>query len=119
VGTVRRLKEIAPSLHAVSVQPDSPMHGLEGMKHMPTAIVPGIYDDTVADAQVEVGTEDAQQMCADLASKEGLLVGVSSGANVVAALRLARSLSGKAVVVTILCDSGGRYLSDRFWEQTR
>jgi cysteine synthase B len=119
VGTTRRLKEIAPSLHAVSVQPDSPMHGLEGMKHMPTAIVPGIYDSTVADAQMEVATEDAQQMCADLASKEGLLVGVSSGANVVAALRLARGLSGKAVVVTILCDSGSRYLSDRFWEHTR
>jgi cysteine synthase B len=117
VGTTRRLKEFNAAIRAVSMQPDSPFHGLEGMKHMGTALVPGIYDATLADENVEVRTEDAQEMTRRLAREEGLLVGVSSGANVFAALRLARTLQPGAVVVTILCDGGGKYLSENFWEE--
>lgn len=119
VGTTRRLKELNPRISAVSMQPDSPLHGLEGMKHMPTALVPGIYDPSLADAQVEVTTEDAQEMTRRLAREEGLFVGISSGANVFAALRLARSLPAGAVVVTVLCDGGGRYLSELFWDEAQ
>jgi cysteine synthase B len=117
VGTARRLKELNPRLRAVSMQPDSPLHGLEGMKHMATALVPGIYDPTVADENVEVATEDAQEMTRRLAREEGLFVGVSSGANVFAAVRLARTLEPASVVVTVLCDGGGRYLSEHFWDE--
>jgi cysteine synthase B len=109
VGVTRRLKTFNPRLRAISVQPDSPLHGLEGMKHLETALVPGIYDMTLADQNVEVSTDEALQMVQRLAREEGLLVGPSSGANVFAALRLARALSGDAVVVTILCDGGERY----------
>jgi cysteine synthase B len=116
-GTARRLKSYRAEIRAVSMQPDSPLHGLEGMKHMGTAIVPGIYDPALADENVEVATEDAQEMTRRLAREEGLLVGVSSGANVYAALRLALSLQEESVVVTILCDGGGKYLSERFWEE--
>ncbi|HEV7858291.1 MAG TPA: cysteine synthase family protein [Pyrinomonadaceae bacterium] len=116
VGTARRLKEYSPLIRVISVQPDSPFHGLEGMKHMATALVPGIYDPSLADESVEVATEDAQAMARRLALEEGLFVGVSAGANVFAALRLARTLPANSVVVTILCDGGGRYLSDDFWE---
>jgi cysteine synthase B len=116
-GTTRRLKELNPEIRAVAMQPDSPLHGLEGMKHMETAIVPGIFDPTLADESVVVATEDAQEMARRLAREEGLFVGVSSGANVFAALRLARTLPPGAVVVTVLCDGGGRYLSDGFWEE--
>ncbi len=115
VGTTRKLKELNPNLQAISMQPDSPLHGLEGMKHLETAIVPGIYDADVADEAVEVATEDAQAMTRRLAREEGLLVGVSAGANVFAAVRLARKLKENAVVVTILCDGGGKYLSEDFW----
>ncbi|SRR6266498_1656922 len=110
VGTVRRLKEMNPALWAVSMQPDSPLHGLEGLKHMATATVPGIYDSRLADQQVEVSTDEARQMALRLARKEGLLVGKSSSANVFAALNIARSLPRGSVVVTVLCDSGERYL---------
>jgi len=118
VGTTRRLKELHPAVHAVSMQPDSPLHGLEGMKHMATALVPGIYDRALADAEVVVATSDAQQTARQLARKEGLLVGVSAGANVFAALRLAHTLPSGSVVVTILCDAGSRYLADTFWDAT-
>lgn len=118
VGTARRLKELSPSVRVISMQPDSPLHGLEGMKHMATAIVPGIYDSTLADEAVEVATEDAQEMARRLAREEGLFVGISSGANVFAALRLASGLPRSSVVVTILCDGGARYLSERIWEET-
>jgi S-sulfo-L-cysteine synthase (O-acetyl-L-serine-dependent) len=110
VGVVRKLKEMNPQIFSVSMQPDSPLHGLEGLKHMATATVPGIYDPTLADLQVEVSTDHARAMALRLAREEGLLVGTSSGANVFAASRLARSLPGGSVVVTVLCDSGERYL---------
>jgi cysteine synthase B len=109
VGTVRKLKELKSSIRAISMQPDSPFHGLEGLKHMTTALVPGIYDPALADENVEVTTEDGQAMARRLAREEGLLVGTSSGANVFAALRLALSLPRGSVVVTILCDGGERY----------
>ncbi len=113
VGTVRRLKELNPSLKAISVQPDSPLHGLEGLKHMASATRPGIYDQTLVDDNIEVTTEEAIEMTTVLARQHGLFVGPSSGANVVAANRLAGSLRIPAVVVTILCDSGERYLGEK------
>lgn len=109
VGTTRKLKELNPAIQAISMQPESPLHGLEGLKHMATAMVPGIYDSTLADGQVEVATEDAQEMVRRLAREEGLLVGPSSGANVFAAVRMARALPVDSLVVTILCDGGERY----------
>lgn len=117
VGVTRRLKAHDSRVRCVSMQPDLPLHGLEGLKHMATAIVPGIYDPTIADEETVVATEDAQAMARRLARREGLLVGVSAGANVHAALRLARTLSPGAVVVTVLCDTGTRYLSDSFWTE--
>ncbi|HYJ85679.1 MAG TPA: pyridoxal-phosphate dependent enzyme, partial [Pyrinomonadaceae bacterium] len=108
-GVARRLKELHSEIHTTSMQPDSPMHGLEGLKHMATAMVPGIYDPTLADEDVVVATEDAQLMTRRLAEEEGLLVGTSSGANVFAALRMSRSLTRNSVVVTILCDRGEKY----------
>ncbi|MEP6570516.1 MAG: cysteine synthase family protein [Acidobacteriota bacterium] len=108
VGTTRRLKELNENIRAVAMQPDSPFHGLEGLKHMATALVPGIYDPTLADKNVEVATEDGQEMTRRLALEEGLLVGNSAGANVFAALRLALSLPSGSVVVTVLCDGGER-----------
>ncbi len=116
VGTTRRLKQFNPKIAAISMHPDTPMHGLEGMKHMETAIVPGIYDRTLADGQMEIDTIEAQAMARRLARTLGLMVGVSAGANVVAACRLAQGLPEGSVVVTILCDHGSRYLGDRFWE---
>ncbi len=116
VGVTRRLKEMNPMLRAISMEPDSPIHGLEGLKHLPTSRMPGIFDPTLADENVEVATEEAQTMTRRLAREEGLFVGVSSGANVFAALRLARGLPSGSVVVTILCDGGERYLSEKFWE---
>jgi cysteine synthase B len=115
-GTVRRLREFNPRVRAVLMQPDSPLHGLEGTRHLGTSLVPRIYDATLADATVEVSTEDAQAMARRLAREEGLFVGISSGANVLAALRHARTLPAGSVVVTVLCDGGGRYLGDEFWE---
>lgn len=119
VGVTRRLKELNPRVRAVSMQPDSPLHGLEGMKHMGTAIVPGIYDPRAADDNVEVATEDAHEMTRRLAREAGLFVGVSAGANVFAALRLARTLRAGSVVVTVLCDGGAKYLSETFWDEER
>lgn len=112
VGTVRRLRELNPQLQAIAVQPESPLHGLEGLKHMATAKAPGIYDESLVDRVLEVSTEDALIMKRSLALEEGVLVGPSSGANVFAATVLANSLTTPAHVVTILCDGGERYLSD-------
>jgi cysteine synthase B len=114
-GIVRRLRELNPSLRAVLMQPDSPLHGLEGMRHVETSMVPAIFDRSLADERVEVSTEDAQGTARRLAREEGLFVGVSSGANVLASLRYAQRLRPGSVVVTVLCDGGGRYLSEDFW----
>jgi len=114
MGTSRRLRELNPAIKCFSVQPDAPLHGLEGMKHMPTALVPGIYDQSLADENLEISTEDAHAMVLRLAREEGLLVGVSSGANMVAALQVASRLKS-GVVVTIFCDSAAKYLSESFW----
>lgn len=116
VGTARRLKELNPAIRCISFQPDTPLHGLEGLKYLETAIVPGIYDAKLADEHLEVATEDAYEMARHLAKREGILVGPSSAASMVAALRIARGLD-EGVVVTIFCDHGTRYLSERFWEE--
>ena len=116
VGVTRRLKEFNSLISAISMEPDSPIHGLEGLKHLPTSRMPGIFDPHLADRKVEVPTEEAQEMTRRLAREEGLFVGVSSGANVLAALRLASELPNGSVVVTILCDGGERYMSEEFWE---
>jgi len=118
VGVTKRLKRDLPHVRCISLQPSSPMHGLEGTKHMPTAIKPRIYDETLADDNLWVDTEDAYAAVRYLAKHEGLLVGISAGANVVAATRVAEQLSKKGepgVVVTILCDGGQKYLSENFW----
>lgn len=114
VGTSRRLKELKPAIRCISFQPDSAFHGLEGLKHMASAILPGIYDPTVADDDLTVSTEEAYAMTLRLAREEGLLVGVSSGAAMAAALKVAARIR-EGVVVTVFCDSGDKYLSERFW----
>lgn len=116
VGVSRRLRELKPGARLISMQPDSPYHGLEGMKHMETAIVPGIYDPTLADEELEIMTEDAHEMVRQLARREGWFVGVSAAANIVAALKVAQPLE-QGVIVTILCDGGSRYLSEKFWSE--
>ena len=125
VGCTRRLRELNPEIECISLQPDSPFHGLEGLKHMATAIVPKIYDESLADEDRGISTEAAYAMLKRLAREEGMLVGISSGAAVVGALDVARRLEktgwvhkhGEAVIVTILCDSADKYLSDRLWEE--
>ncbi len=109
VGVVRRLRELNQSLTAIAVQPESPLHGLEGLKHMATAVRPGIFDPSLAGDTLEVSTEDALAMTSRLGIEEALFVGPSSGANVLAARRVALSLQAPSVVVTILCDGGERY----------
>ncbi|HEX7879397.1 MAG TPA: cysteine synthase family protein [Candidatus Eisenbacteria bacterium] len=116
MGVGRRLKREGPDVHLTSFQPDSPFHGLDGVKHMPSAIVPGIFDPTLADRNEEVGTEEAYAMTRRLAREEGLRVGPSSGAAVVVALRVARRLS-RGTVVTVFPDGGDRYLGERFWTE--
>jgi cysteine synthase B len=125
VGVGRRLREYRRDIQLISLQPDSPFHGLEGLKHLDTAIVPGIYDPTLADANLAISTEDAYAMARRLAREEGLLVGVSAAAAVVGSLRVAeailrdaetRGIEPHAVIVTILCDSADKYLSERFWD---
>lgn len=121
VGTGRRLRELNPGITLASVQPDSPFHGLEGLKHMETAIVPGIYDPTVADYDIRVSTDDAYVMARRLAIEEGLLVGISSGAILAGALQLLqqprRQTGAPPVVVMVFPDGGERYLSERFWAE--
>jgi len=125
VGVGRRLREYRRDIQLIALQPDSPFHGLEGLKHLETAIVPGIYDPTLANANLEISTEDAYAMARRLAREEGLLVGVSAAAAVVGSLRVAeailrdaetRGIEPHAVIVTILCDSADKYLSERFWD---
>lgn len=117
-GVTRRLKQDLPHVRCLSLQPSSPLHGLEGTKHMPSAIHPKIYDPDLADENVWVDTEDAYDMARRLAREEGLLVGISAAANVFGAGRLADEISrrgGKGLIVTILCDGGQKYLSESFW----
>jgi S-sulfo-L-cysteine synthase (O-acetyl-L-serine-dependent) len=118
MGTTRRLRELNPRIQCISMQPDSPFNGLEGLKHMATAIVPPIYDPHLADRNIDMPTERAYAMCKRLARTQGLLVGISSGAAVAAALDIAEEearANREAVIVTILPDSADKYLSDRFW----
>lgn len=118
-GTGTRLKGFNPGIKLISVQPDSPLHGLEGLKHMETAIVPGIYDPNLADENLFISTEEAQAIVVRMAKEEGVLIGVSGGANLAACLKLGRRLFDEGVsatIVTILPDSGERYLGERFWE---
>jgi cysteine synthase B len=120
MGITRRLKEMNPAVQAVSVQPDSPFHGLEGLKYMATSIVPAIYDPHLADRALTVETEAAYTMAKQLAREEGLLVGISAAAAVAASLQIAREevTAGRdAVIVTVLPDSADKYLSERFWEE--
>jgi S-sulfo-L-cysteine synthase (O-acetyl-L-serine-dependent) len=120
MGTTRRLKELNPSIRCISMQPDSPFNGLEGLKHMATAIVPRIYDATLADANIDMPTEAAYKMVKDLARNQGLLVGISAAAAVAASLQIGEQEAGagrEAVIVTILCDSAEKYMSERFWQE--
>jgi len=120
MGVTRRLKELNPNIECIAMQPDSPFHGLEGLKYMATAIVPPIYDAGVADRHVEQSTEGAYEMAKYLGRNEGLLLGISAAAAVAASLKIGEeeAAAGRsAVIVTILCDSADKYLSERFWEQ--
>jgi cysteine synthase B len=119
VGTARRLREYDRSIRLISFQPDAAFHGLEGLKHLPSAIVPGIYDPALADQNLWIETEQAYRCVRRLAREEGLLVGLSAGAALAACLEIARQLprSQQARIVTVFPDSGDRYLGDRFWEE--
>src|SRR6267143_503049 len=124
VGTTRRLKELNPKIRCTSLQPDSAFHGIEGAKHLPSAIVPRIYDSSLANDNLEIATEDAHAMARRLAREQGLLVGVSAAAAVVGCLQVIDRLKAErmkidqpATIVTILCDSGEKYLSERFWNE--
>jgi S-sulfo-L-cysteine synthase (O-acetyl-L-serine-dependent) len=116
VGTAWRLKEYNPEIKVISFEPDSPFHGLEGMKHMASAIVPEIYDPMIADENLGASTEEAYEMVKRLAREEGILVGLSAGAAVATSLRVARELES-GVVVTVLPDGADKYLSESFWEE--
>ena len=120
MGTTRRLRELNPKIRCISMQPDSPFNGLEGLKHMATAIVPKIYDPELADEDIEMETERAYAMAKRLARSEGLLVGVSAAAAAAASLKVAEreaKASREAVIVTVLCDSAEKYMSERFWTE--
>jgi cysteine synthase B len=115
MGVSKRLKEFDSSIQIALMQPDSPFHGLEGMKHMESTITPKIFDRSIADLHITVKTEDAYKTARRLASEEGIFVGISSGANVFAAMELAKTLPAGSRVATILCDNGNRYLSQPLW----
>ena len=120
MGCTRRFRELNPAVKCISMQPDSPFNGLEGLKHMPTAIVPPIYDPTLADRNIWAETESAYAMCKRLGRELGLLVGVSAGGNVATALQIAEeeyAAGREAVIVTVLCDGADKYLSERFWTE--
>jgi len=114
-GISKRLKDYDKSIQIALMQPNSPFHGLEGMKHMGATIKPKIFDESIADIRVEVKTEDAYKTARRLASEEGIFVGVSSGANVYAALELAKTLPEGSRIATILCDNGYRYMTEPLW----
>jgi cysteine synthase B len=119
VGTSRRLKELNPNVRCVSLQPDSPFHGIEGAKHMASSIVPAIYDPGIADENLPISSEQSYAMVKRLARQEGMLVGISGGAAIVGSLEVARRLapSEQAVIVTVFPDNGDKYLSERFWDE--
>lgn len=120
MGTSRRLHELGPQVRCIGMQPDDAMHGLEGMKHLPSSIVPHIYDESVLDETMWMSTEEGWDMAERLAHEEGLMVGHSSGGNVAAALRVGKTLAAEGkpgVVVTILCDRGDRYFLPLKWEK--
>ena len=121
MGNTRRLKELNPAIRCISLQPDSAFHGIEGAKHMASAIVPKIYDPKLADENLEIATEDAQAMARRIARNCGVLLGISAAAGLAGSLRVAEETQRKseqpAVIVTILCDSGDKYLSERFWTE--
>src|ERR1700729_1931835 len=120
MGTTRRLRELNPNIHCISMQPDSPFNGLEGLKHMATAIVPRIYDPELADQNIEMATERAYAMAKFLGRQQGVLVGVSAAAATAAAMQLAEAEAAKgreAVIVTILCDGADKYMGEHFWTE--
>ena len=117
IGTSRKLKELNRNIRCLSVQPDSPFHGIEGAKHMASSIVPRIYDPSVADEEVWVSTEDAYTILKRLAHEEGLLAGISGAGAMAASLRVAEKAEPDSVIVTIFPDSGDRYLSESFWDE--
>jgi cysteine synthase B len=120
MGTTRRLKELNPKIQCISMQPDSPFNGLEGLKHMATAIVPAIYDPNLADRNIEMATERAYKMAKFLGREQGVLVGVSAAAATAAALQVAEEVAARgeeAVIVAILCDGAEKYMSERFWQE--
>ena len=119
VGTTRRLKQLNPAIRAVSLQPEGPWNGLEGWKHMPTALRPAIYDDTLADENLEVSTEESYLMVKRLAREEGLLVSPSAAGALLGTLKVAAQLppGQPAVLVTVLADSAAKYWSERFWDE--
>jgi cysteine synthase B len=119
-GTSRRLKKELPSVECWAAQPATPLHGIEGTKHLPTSIVPGIYDDSLADGNFWIETEAAHRMARQLGREEGLLVGISAAGNVVAARRLGQQLIAEGrtgIIVTIACDGAAKYLSEEFWNE--
>src|SRR5207253_7169703 len=119
MGTARRLKELNAEIRCISLQPDSPFHGIEGAKHMASAIVPRIYDASLADEDLGIATEDAYATAIRASREEGLLIGISAGAAIAGCLQVARKLptDQEAVFVTVLPDSGDKYLSERFWTE--
>ncbi len=119
MGTSRRLKELNPNIRCISLQPDSPFHGIEGAKHMASAIVPNIYDPKLADEDIEIATEEAYAYAIRASREEGLLLGISAGAAIAGCLQVANRLrkDEDAVIVTIFPDSGDKYLSERFWTE--
>jgi len=117
VGTSRRLKELNPRIRCISLQPDSPFHGIEGTKHMETSIIPKIYDAGIADAELGIETEAAYTMARRMAREEGLLAGVSAAAALVGALQVAKEALDGSVIVTVFPDSGDKYLSEHFWSE--
>ena len=117
MGTSRRLRELNPAIRCISVEPDEPWHGLEGLKHMETSIVPGIYDPTLADENIGVGTEAAYEVARALARSEGILIGHSSGAGLWAAREVGLRLGSGGVIVTVFADGGDRYLSSGLYQR--
>ncbi len=119
VGTTRRLKQLNSAIRCISLQPDAPFHGLEGWKHMPTALRPAIYDESIADENLEIGTEESYRMVKRLAREEGLLVSPSSAAALLGCFRVAARIPSNetAVIVTVFADSAAKYLTERFWDE--